>query len=80
MKRIAASMIGGLFTSFLMELLVYAAIDYRWKARNHQGDFDERPSVPAEKTYPMTATIVSRDPARTRSTSTTKKFLARWAQ
>jgi Cu(I)/Ag(I) efflux system membrane protein CusA/SilA len=31
MKRIAAPMIGGLFTSFLMELLVYPAIYYRWK-------------------------------------------------
>ncbi len=33
MKRIAAPMIGGLFTSFLMELLVYPAIYYRWKGR-----------------------------------------------
>jgi Cu(I)/Ag(I) efflux system membrane protein CusA/SilA len=32
MQRIAAPMIGGLFTSFLMELLVYPAIYYRWKA------------------------------------------------
>src|SRR5260221_12844325 len=31
MKRVAAPMIGGLFTSFLMELLVYPAIYYRWK-------------------------------------------------
>jgi Cu(I)/Ag(I) efflux system membrane protein CusA/SilA len=33
MKRIAAPMIGGLFTSFLMELLVYPAIYYRWKSK-----------------------------------------------
>jgi Cu(I)/Ag(I) efflux system membrane protein CusA/SilA len=33
MKRIAAPMIGGLFTSFLMELLVYPAIYYLWKWR-----------------------------------------------
>src|SRR2546421_10518990 len=33
MKRIAAPMIGGLFTSFLMELLVYPAIYYRWKRK-----------------------------------------------
>jgi len=33
MKRVAAPMIGGLFTSFLMELLVYPAIYYRWKWR-----------------------------------------------
>ena len=31
MKRIAAPMIGGLFTSFLMELLVYPAVYYLWK-------------------------------------------------
>jgi len=31
MKRIAAPMIGGIFTSFLMELLVYPAIYYIWK-------------------------------------------------
>src|SRR5438128_811045 len=38
MKRIAAPMIGGLFTSFLMELLVYPAIYYRWKWREGVGD------------------------------------------
>jgi copper/silver efflux system protein len=37
MKRIAAPMIGGLFTSFLMELLVYPAIYYRWKRRGMAG-------------------------------------------
>jgi Cu(I)/Ag(I) efflux system membrane protein CusA/SilA len=33
MKRIAAPMIGGLFTSFLMELLVYPAIYLLWRER-----------------------------------------------
>jgi copper/silver efflux system protein len=33
MKRIAAPMIGGLVTSFLMELVVYPAIYKLWKAR-----------------------------------------------
>lgn len=33
MKRIAAPMIGGLFTSFLLELLVYPAVYYLWKKR-----------------------------------------------
>jgi Cu(I)/Ag(I) efflux system membrane protein CusA/SilA len=33
MKRIAAPMIGGLFTSFLMELLVYPAIYMLWRER-----------------------------------------------
>jgi Cu(I)/Ag(I) efflux system membrane protein CusA/SilA len=31
MKRVAAPMVGGLFTSFLMELLVYPAIYLLWK-------------------------------------------------
>ena len=31
MKRIAAPMIGGIFTSFLMELMVYPAIYEIWK-------------------------------------------------
>jgi Cu(I)/Ag(I) efflux system membrane protein CusA/SilA len=33
MKRIAAPMVGGLITSFAMELLVYPAIYYLWKKR-----------------------------------------------
>ncbi len=34
MKRVAAPMVGGLFTSFLMELLVYPAIYLLWRQRN----------------------------------------------
>ena len=33
MKRIAAPMVGGLSTSFLLELLVYPAIYATWKSR-----------------------------------------------
>jgi len=33
MKRIAAPMIGGLFTSFLLELLIYPVIFYIWKEK-----------------------------------------------
>ena len=33
MKRIAAPMIGGIFTSFVLELLVYPAIYEIWKSR-----------------------------------------------
>ena len=36
MKRIAAPMVGGLFTSFLMELLVYPAIYLLWKRREQK--------------------------------------------
>lgn len=35
MKRIAAPMIGGLFTSFLLELLIYPVIFYLWKQKTH---------------------------------------------
>jgi len=35
MKRIAAPMIGGLSTSFLLELLVYPTLFYIWKARQN---------------------------------------------
>ncbi len=35
MKRIAAPMIGGLFTSFLLELLIYPVIFYIWKQKIH---------------------------------------------
>jgi Cu(I)/Ag(I) efflux system membrane protein CusA/SilA len=41
MKRVAAPMVGGLATSFLMELLVYPAIYLLWK-RNA-----EKPGPPA---------------------------------
>ncbi|MCC7345545.1 MAG: efflux RND transporter permease subunit [Deltaproteobacteria bacterium] len=34
MKRIAAPMVGGLFTSFALELLVYPAVYYLWKKRS----------------------------------------------
>lgn len=33
MKRIAAPMVGGLVTSFVMELLVYPAIYFLWRRR-----------------------------------------------
>jgi Cu(I)/Ag(I) efflux system membrane protein CusA/SilA len=33
MKRIAAPMVGGLTTSFLMELMVYPAIYFLWRKR-----------------------------------------------
>jgi Cu(I)/Ag(I) efflux system membrane protein CusA/SilA len=34
MKRIAAPMVGGLATSFLMELIVYPVLYEAWKARS----------------------------------------------
>ena len=38
MKRIAAPMVGGLATSFLLELLVYPAIYFLWKKRELRRD------------------------------------------
>lgn len=35
MKRIAAPMIGGLLTSFLMELLIYPVVFYLWKQKTY---------------------------------------------
>jgi Cu(I)/Ag(I) efflux system membrane protein CusA/SilA len=48
MKRIAAPMIGGLFTSFLMELLVYPAIYLLWRERDlpHPERADDEHSKP----------------------------------
>ncbi len=37
MKRIAAPMVGGLFTSFILELLVYPAIYLLWHGRDVDG-------------------------------------------
>jgi Cu(I)/Ag(I) efflux system membrane protein CusA/SilA len=49
MKRIAAPMIGGLFTSFLMELLVYPAIYLLWRKRELPSEERARRS-PASRT------------------------------
>jgi copper/silver efflux system protein len=51
MKRVAAPMVGGLATSFLMELLVYPAIYLLWKRRaqvEHTAKAASPPSAPAE--------------------------------
>jgi copper/silver efflux system protein len=53
MKRIAAPMIGGLFTSFLMELLVYPAIYLLWKWR------EVRRASSAPRTAPAAAVLES---------------------
>ncbi len=37
MKRVAAPMVGGLATSFILELLVYPVIYYLWKSKNLKG-------------------------------------------
>jgi Cu(I)/Ag(I) efflux system membrane protein CusA/SilA len=47
MKRIAAPMVGGLVTSFGLELLVYPAIYFLWKARGLEDRTGELSPVPA---------------------------------
>jgi Cu(I)/Ag(I) efflux system membrane protein CusA/SilA len=47
MKRIAAPMIGGLATSFLLELLVYPAVYYLWKKREVADDERVTPALAA---------------------------------
>ena len=54
MKRIAAPMIGGIFTSFLLELLVYPAVYEVWKGRSVRvgsARFDEKPEENPEPAY-----------------------------
>jgi Cu(I)/Ag(I) efflux system membrane protein CusA/SilA len=57
MKRIAAPMIGGLVTSFLLELLVYPAIYKIWKQRTEMGHLEAQADadVPAEETFQRAA-------------------------
>lgn len=43
MKRIAAPMIGGLFTSFILELLIYPVIFYIWKEKELTKQLKETP-------------------------------------
>jgi Cu(I)/Ag(I) efflux system membrane protein CusA/SilA len=49
MKRIAAPMVGGLATSFVLELLVYPSIYYLWKRR----EVVEGPVTPAPASVPV---------------------------
>jgi copper/silver efflux system protein len=41
MKRIAAPMVGGIFTSFLLELLAYPAIYELWRSRSIPGESEQ---------------------------------------
>jgi Cu(I)/Ag(I) efflux system membrane protein CusA/SilA len=47
MKRIAAPMIGGLVTSFLMELLVYPAVYFLWKKKEVSDEDAVTPAIAA---------------------------------
>jgi Cu(I)/Ag(I) efflux system membrane protein CusA/SilA len=64
MKRIAAPMIGGLVTSFLLELLVYPAVYKLWKLRagvwatGGEGGLEDLRSAPAKDGPPQTAAAI----------------------
>jgi Cu(I)/Ag(I) efflux system membrane protein CusA/SilA len=45
MKRVAAPMVGGLVTSFLLELLVYPAVYLLWKWRTEVGRLAAAPTA-----------------------------------
>jgi Cu(I)/Ag(I) efflux system membrane protein CusA/SilA len=45
MKRVAAPMVGGVFTSFALELLVYPVLYSLWKDRFGAPQRDSRPTV-----------------------------------
>jgi Cu(I)/Ag(I) efflux system membrane protein CusA/SilA len=68
MKRIAAPMVGGIFTSFLLELLVYPAIYevWRWntdvkKLQTHAGDYAEKSSTGLKLIPPTPITNITSD-------------------
>ena len=56
MKRVAAAMVGGLATSFLMELLVYPAtcLHWKWNAEVKNGSFGVQEALePVEAEEPV---------------------------
>jgi len=53
MKRVAAPMVGGLFTSFLMELLVYPAIYLLWRSRQIKPETVAEENVGSEGQEPL---------------------------
>jgi Cu(I)/Ag(I) efflux system membrane protein CusA/SilA len=51
MKRVAAPMVGGLATSFLMELLVYPPIYFLWKRHGELKAFASKENPPEENSH-----------------------------
>jgi Cu(I)/Ag(I) efflux system membrane protein CusA/SilA len=48
MKRIAAPMIGGLITSFILELLIYPVLFYEWRTILWEWILSSKPQVGAQ--------------------------------
>jgi Cu(I)/Ag(I) efflux system membrane protein CusA/SilA len=62
MKRIAAPMVGGIFTSFLLELLIYPLVYELWKRNTVTEYIAEEQSVDGEKQQqPVMALVAARD-------------------
>ena len=58
MKRIAAPMIGGIFTSFLLELIVYPPLYEIWLGRgNSEGKFEFVPEGAGPERMPVSANL-----------------------
>jgi copper/silver efflux system protein len=66
MKRIAAPMVGGIATSFLLELLVYPAIYAIWRERSlaqqASGSLGLEPALVPEERSPSPRTVPSDHP------------------
>jgi len=60
MKRIAAPMVGGIVTSFILELLVYPAIYAFWRERSLDSGEAEREGSPVSSTYLELGSIENR--------------------
>ena len=60
MKRIAAPMVGGIVTSFILELLVYPAIYAFWREKSLDADRAEAEKVPMSSTYLELGSIADR--------------------
>jgi len=58
MKRIAAPMIGGIFTSFILELLVYPAVYLLWKERTVTAEVSEKLGGTIDPTFSVAGTYL----------------------
>jgi Cu(I)/Ag(I) efflux system membrane protein CusA/SilA len=60
MKRIAAPMVGGIFTSFVLELLVYPAIYEAWRWGYHMESGTDKQSLESIELQPVGSLTGSR--------------------
>ena len=60
MKRIAAPMIGGIITSFLLELVVYPAIYEIWKWHTDMREAEAAPAASPQRSGDLTGPVGER--------------------